>query len=835
MSTSIPSKAQQATITSSARQHTSRHQYYKTPLEALSADPEEAFIMVLPPAEIVMARKVSQRRASVVSHSKSNSIEHIKRVLSQEGGSKSPQMQTHTTSSSVTHSPRILPAPVPPPNGALPPTPGRPTSSIATASPVLAQQEISAPASPRVSRRSLSNRGLTSAEQSALLAKILTDLDKTQKGSLPSSRPASASSSRRVSRNANYHSLGPHQRQTSSARASVVLESPIVSPVPNLSKSADSTPSASPSSTEDSASLVDELSSARSATASDVRGASEVDVSRNKRNSLSPSAALESLKHLEGNFADQSPLPSPSKPTPMQRIASSGVSSQDVAMSRTRSSLSSRSRDSQPGQSATQAAAIAAEAPVESSAIADPTTASAAQEQGLGVAGINEGALPAASSPSVPHVEANWAASLSTLEAVRALAASNSFVTSQESDSIIEEEQSQEIQQDSPEWSKTAVTEIQALRAALRFVLSRGDKLTEALKKTKEERDQANQELATLRANVLAMLSGQIMTPQSPNAVAAPVALPALASGAVVQAIPEQSQTSPAVGAAIAELPTQDSTKTSSVAESQQMQTSKSEPLLTKSQAKTGGGVSIASLRKARQLSDQGAPSQHYVPRSQRMEAQENKEDDDDEDDDDLDDLLHDPYAYPTSRRKAMPDVSMTDFLNASRMSKTEIREHDARRLAEENDTFGRSHSQLLSVQNEPARLGKFFNKLSRKGGDGEKSRLGSGLGRRTSQNMIRVKSSSHSLAPSTAASTTRLMPPMEQSREDTFSPFEEESIIPPASPDYNNASYRSSSSGGRSRSRSSNNPFGKDQLSMNSSLRESVERQGLREAKLFA
>lgn len=95
--------------------------------------------------------------------------------------------------------------------------------------------------------------------------------------------------------------------------------------------------------------------------------------------------------------------------------------------------------------------------------------------------------------------------------------------------------------------------------------------------------------------------------------------------------------------------------------------------------------MSIASLRaKNASTSAATAASQRYAPSRKDGDAattSSSSSDEDEEDEEAEEDFDLFPFNKPT--RRIAPEVSMTDFLNASRMSKIEIEQHDARRELE--------------------------------------------------------------------------------------------------------------------------------------------------------
>lgn len=232
--------------------------------------------------------------------------------------------------------------------------------------------------------------------------------------------------------------------------------------------------------------------------------------------------------------------------------------------------------------------------------------------------------------------------SLSTLQAIRALAQPGPSLHSGG------EEEQTELEQQS--------CEIKALRAALSYTLSRSDRLRESLAREQAEKRAVISELAVLRANVLSILGKSVFNPSREMSY----------------------DTSATMHNGAAESPTQDDAKdvltsvsrsklyTASAVSQRRMKSEDEKSLPTPPiGSPLTGGVSISSLRKSVQPTVQGLG----IVTSDRATTLPDEESDDDE-----------SAEQPSLRQHA--DVSLSEFLNASRMSKIEIKQRDARLLS---------------------------------------------------------------------------------------------------------------------------------------------------------
>ncbi|KAJ1030362.1 hypothetical protein NDA16_001271 [Ustilago loliicola] len=230
--------------------------------------------------------------------------------------------------------------------------------------------------------------------------------------------------------------------------------------------------------------------------------------------------------------------------------------------------------------------------------------------------------------------------------------------------------------------------------------------------------------------------------------------------------------------------------------------------------AKPTGGVSIASLRKKTpsiNLTSDSA-TQRYAPPTRKPSTTTDDACETDEEDEDEFDMY--PFGAPV-RRNPLPEVSMSDFLNASRMSKSEIDEHDARwELEREED--GPSYSASSTSSHAPLAGGYSMRSLDshRRGFFKEITKLvDQERAKRSSrrQSLVSKPSTSSLVAPSIATGMSRSASTNNIQARGGFSmAYQEESIIPT----YPGAEGRKHKA-----------------LSMSNSLRESLERQSLREA----
>ncbi|GAC73533.1 hypothetical protein PANT_9d00147 [Moesziomyces antarcticus T-34] len=705
------------------------------------------------PAEIVTARKISRGTAHAApvrhfrSNSKSNASQH---TAAEEAGA-----------GTLTDSPRVLPSPVPPPVSALPPTPNlasaaSPTLNRSTsgtsgtssfASPTLLSKSI------RKTLRHLS-ASLTPQERIELVHKINADLRPPHTSTVV--RPFS-----RAPRSATPFSQ-PHPsvavKMTSSA--SHGSEDKRISSSSSYVSSSDDAIPIHPS----------ELNKTAAA----------------GNDSLSPSAALESLRVLENSFEKSAPN------SPMD-----GAFTKDSDHSQTTLVTSPKVK---PGAEAASPPTHKRNSSYRKSVpTLDELNSGTKRAAGVSSDGSRRGSSIASSerapSPTSATTETpSWISSLTTLEAIRVLAFQQA----------VNEPASPYAATASAAEAAASHDEVMALRYSLSFSLSRADKLAESLQRANEDRLKLETELEILRRNVLSMLGSR-------NMFSSPVASPSLpgyesagrslARDDIVEeeADPfEHAQASNAPPAAAqAKMGTRAAAAVSRPPRAGRV--AKAVQPAPSAPAAAGAGVSIASLRKknAALAATASSAAQRYEPPSRTTADDYETEDEEDEFD------MY-PFGAPV-RKKNLPEVSMTDFLNASRMSKTEIDQHDARRELERDDQSSypasiSSHSPLYDSRADANRRG-FFKGITKLVDDRSKR-----LSRRTS---LASKPSVGSIgAPLMARSASGY--DMNRRGNGFAMQYEEQSIIPSARSTRNN-------------------------ISLDSSLRESIERHSLRDAGILA
>ncbi|SAM70548.1 uncharacterized protein UBRO_16325 [Ustilago bromivora] len=746
-------------------------------------------------AEIVTARKVTHAKAPVVTHfrthSKSGSVELRK---------QSPSAQE--VAAGVGGSPRILPSPVPPPSSALPPTPASPSvrvslrdsgSSFATSTTSTAA--VSAPSilakSIRKTSRHLS-AGLTPEEHNELVQKILTDLR-------PASHPRAGKPFSRASRSSSITVAAPSQPKPKAASAKMVLSksdgpqevgiaagkrlrvssavsSEMTSSGDEKKGGSDSaTPQLSQSRTPTSTTPASQIATSADNSQTQTPGAGEKDV-------LTPTSALESLRVLEQSFSRSNPnsplqtdFTSDSKVSQTTTAVTSPTESETAAngtASRPKAKRNSPSRESVP--------------------ILDQLGSS---KKGPGI-DSNGGSGSAASSerasspPSATAETPSWISPLTTLEAIRVLAFQQANGEQPRSPTV-------------PEAAAVTASdaassdEVSALRYALNFTLARADKLAEALNRANEDKMKVETELEILRRNVLSMLSSKSMfstpTPTQPQHQGGDILEEEdskLFEDAMARHTP--AATERALPAAVSRPPC--ATRTTKPAAPS---------------AKPAEGVSIASLRKKNPSINTTSAKRYAPPTCKTSTTTTDKAYEAEEDEDEFD-----MYPFGAPVRKPLPEVSMSDFLNASRMSKTEIDEHDARReLDREEDgpeyagSSTSSHVPLAasySMRSLDSNKRGFFKGIT-KLVDQERAKR---FSRR--QSLVSKPSMSSLIAPGIATVMSRSASTNNMQGSGGFTMAYEESIIP-AYPGTEGRNHKA--------------------LSISNSLRESLERQSLREA----
>ncbi|SOV08492.1 uncharacterized protein UDID_16325 [Ustilago sp. UG-2017a] len=750
-------------------------------------------------AEIVTARKVTHAKAPVVTHfrthSKSGSVELRK---------QSPSAQE--VAAGVGGSPRILPSPVPPPSSALPPTPASPSVRVSLrgsgSSFAISTTSTAAVSAPSILAKSIRktfrhlSAGLTPEEHNELVQKILTDLR-------PASHPRAGKPFSCASRSSSITVASPSQPKPKAASAKMVLSksdgpqevgnaagkrlrvssavsSEMTSSGDEKNGGSDSaTPQLSQSRTPTSTTPASQIVTSADNSQTQTPGAGEKDV-------LTPTAALESLRVLEQSFSRSNPN------SPLQTDFTS-----DSKVSQTTTAVASTTESETAANGTASRPKAKRNSPSRESVPTLDQLGSSKKGPGIdsnGSTGSAASSERASSPPSATAETPSWISPLTTLEAIRVLAFQQANGEQPRSPTV-------------PEAAAVTASdaassdEVSALRYALNFTLATADKLTEALNRANEDKMKVETELEILRRNVLSMLSSKSMfstpTPTQPQHQGGDILEEEdskLFEDAMARHTP--AATERALPAAVSRPPR--ATRTTKPAAPS---------------AKPAEGVSIASLRK-KNPSINTTSAQRYAPPTRKAsttttdEAYEAEEDEEDEDEFDM-------YPFDAPVRKPLPEVSMSDFLNASRMSKTEIDEHDARReLDREEDgpeyagSSTSSHVPLAASYSmrslDPNKRG-FFKGIT-KLVDQERAKR---FSRR--QSLVSKPSMSSLIAPGIATVMSRSAPTNNMQGSVGFTmAYEEESIIP-AYPGTEGRKHKA--------------------LSISNSLRESLERQSLREA----
>lgn len=569
---------------------------------------------------------------------------------------------------------------------------------------------------------------------------------------------------------------------------------------------------------------------------------------------LTPTAALESLRVLENSFVPSTlslpleeaadahdddklslntALASPTKSTAGDKDTTPSSPVSTGTISTTRPKRSSSYRKSVPT--------------LDDLATRSKRPAMNARDRQHSSSSVSTASQPPLSPSSTYTQTSSWISSLTTSEAIRVLAF--------QQDSI---EAGSDAEANTPLDLNATNDELSALRYALKYALARSDKLAEALSRANQDRIKAESELEILRNNVLIMLSSKSIL-RSPDSLktrelhADHAKRPAVRSqtseeedtdhfedahskhghGAVertnvsspkkkqvsIDLEPRVTSAAPAA-ASLSRPPRAERTAADSKAVTPVVAPAAAEP------AKPATGVSIASLRKKQAESGANASSssaQRYTPSRKALDLASEPADTLQTDEDEVDDDEFDMFPFHQIRRRAAPEVSMADFLNASRMSKSEIEQHDARRELEREDDAGYSHSSHSSraplTGGLSARRGilKNLSKLV----ETERTKRNA---RRTSATII----SKPSLVSINSVPVSRDSTKLSRStstRAGLLTSFSEESIIP-TYPKVNVGAASTTAAAAEARLRA---------LSINSSLRESLEKQSLWEAGIRA
>ncbi|KAJ9476869.1 hypothetical protein PHBOTO_000536 [Pseudozyma hubeiensis] len=641
-------------------------------LESNDARPSSRASIPLAPAEIVTATRVSRNtaQASPVLHYQSNSLS---------------QQTSHA-------SPRMIPSPVPPPCAALPPTPGVSVASSPNPSTCrLSHRDNRASstfAAPSILNRSIrksykpSTVGLTLDEHEELVQKILADL-----------RPRHFSTSIRP--------LSRRERPVSVASSNYTAVSYKMTSKAVEMQHSDSSQSDSAKSGEDgmvkmpssgSKASTPQLSQSRTPTPT-TPGSPMLRHDSNEKEELkkdsdgvamSPSAALESLRVLEQSF-DKSACNSPRNGS----LDAEDSNSTAVGSSPTKAAHDEDQKSASPPPPPRAKRSSSYRKSV-------PTMDELASKTGLGIGNHRHSSPSQPGSPTTKTESSSWIRSLTTLEAVRVLAFQQDVAEACGSPTVPSSPSSTTNVE-----TAASADEVNALRLALKFTLTRADTLADALKRTTEEKIKVETELGILRKNVLSMLGSQNMFGSVQHGGKGGQV--EVGDEAVVEEDEDEFEdarstrqmegaSEPAAAAHVVARPA------TVVRPSRAKRTVKdgsaaaaaAEPTTTAAAAATAtqpsGGVSIASLRKNTSSAVSSSVTQRYDPSSKSSHPSNDVSTISSSSTTSFeDDFEMYPFTSPLPRRAAT-EVSMTDFLNASRMSKSEILDHDSRRHLEQDE-----------------------------------------------------------------------------------------------------------------------------------------------------
>ena len=585
------------------------------------------------------------------------------------------------------------------------------------------------------------NVGLTQEEHAVLVAKILADLrpasyaPSTTAMARPASRPFSsaatiASAHQRLAANkmkivklrSNSTSAGSgsdaidvadassqsdqsHLDDTNANKLSTSASKPST---PQLSQTRTPTPTTPASPSAASSHIEDGYETG----SSDLEPASPTSPSgAEEKNLLTPTAALESLRTLENSFARSS--------VHLPREESSATLTEE-----SKPSSPTTSKSTMDDKDAPAAGAAPRNKRCSSYRKSVPTLAELGEgkNNALGIS------AKTCSSPRSDHrrlssstaktdSDPSWIPSLTTLEAIRVLAfqqdVAEALASPTASAAAAKNGGAAE-----PELAAAppSADEVLALRCALKFAIARADRLAEALSRATEDKMRTESELEILKRNVLSMLGSKSMFGGSAaESVCQSDRARRVTDDDLVEeteadhfddARSRQSDVAIEQSKPRSKLPPQTvepSPRTSSAAAPAVTRPARAARAAKSAiqQSTPYGSVSIASLRKNNVSTS--AVSQRYEPAQAAFDAKSvstttTTTTSDDEDDE----FSMYPFGGPT--RRTLPEVSLTDFLNASRMSKIEIEQHDARReleraLEESSDRYStHSRSPLASL-----------------------------------------------------------------------------------------------------------------------------------------
>ncbi|CBQ67705.1 conserved hypothetical protein [Sporisorium reilianum SRZ2] len=625
-------------------------------------------------AEIVRATKITTAQASPVVHYRSRS-----RSSTSFSAEDSPQL-----ASAASGSARVMPSPIPPPCAALPPTPG-------IASPVLAakayrssgRNSVLGGASLRGKNARHVNVGLTAEEHAELVHKILADLRPASHVSRPASRAFSSTTT----------IASAHQRL---AAANKMSTPNTVADKKRLSASSQSDAShPDNSSSKVSAATTPLLSQSRTSTPNTTPGLdagqpADGAVGEDK-SLLTPTAALESLRVLENTFQRSSlhlPRDEPSS-THDSKLSSPTTA---VAASPTRSTIDDKDAGMAPRSKRNSSYRKSVPALNGLSDGVDALGISSSSHKDGSASPISDRAGSRASSLTASTETPSWISSLTALEAIRVLAFQQDVA-----DALAPDASTAKNAPAAP--AETSADEVSALRYALKFAIARADRLAEALNRANEDRSKVEGELEILRRNVLSMLGSRSMFGggASGDAPSRRGARRVVEDEVLEEEDAEQFEDarSEFVEQPARRKPQPKQQKSVEFEPRTTTVPPKARPARAPRHASTtevaptkptapSGGVSIASLRaKAATAAAASPASQRYAPARTGLDAPTPAADPSSSEDEDEDDEDFDVFAFGKPTRRIAPEVSMADFLNASRMSKIEIEQHDARRELE--------------------------------------------------------------------------------------------------------------------------------------------------------
>ncbi|GAC95596.1 hypothetical protein PHSY_003172 [Pseudozyma hubeiensis SY62] len=709
----------------------------------------------------------------------------------------------------------MVPSPVPPPCTALPPTPGLSAASSPnpstrrlshrdnrTSSTLAAPSILS-----RSNRKSYkpSSVALTQEEHDELVQKILADLKPRHFSTSirPLSRrerPVSVASSNHTAVSYKMASKAVEMQHSDSSQSDSAKSGEDAMVKMSSSGSKASTPqlsqSRTPTPTTPGSPMLRQDSKEKEGLKKHSDGVA-----------MSPSAALESLRVLEQSF-DRSACNSPLMGSPDAEDFTSTV----VGSSPTKAAHDEDQKSTSPPPPPRVKRSSSYRKSV-------PTMDELATNTGLGIDTCTKSSPSQPASPTTKQESSSWIRSLTTLEAVRVLAFQQDVAEACESPTFSSSPSTTNVE------TATSADEVNALRLALKFTLARADTLADALKRTAEEKIKVETELGILRKNVLSMLGSQNMfgsiqhggkggqgggggevvveededefedarsTRQmemdSDRAAAAHiVARPAT----VVRPSRAKRAIKDGSAAAAAAKPSTSAAATATVKQ-------------------PSGGVSIASLRKNTSTAVSSSVTQRYDPSRKASHPSNDVSTISSCSTSSLDDDFEMyPFTSPPPRRAAT-EVSMTDFLNASRMSKSEILDHDSRRHLEQDDLDHHSISSHWPLNRTVA--GMSPSDYSKRAGGGGKF-----FGGITKLNKRAARRSSSILNISNPVAATGLKRSASSSGgSNGFAmQYREESIIPQVN---------------ESRSRGT-----RGTLSLSEALRDSLEKNSLREAGIRA